>query len=288
MEKVIPMTGLTLNTMTKMKKYFFMAAAAIAALSGCTNEENILEAETPAVNATYPTFTATIEGTDTRTALAGNKVQWENGDDVLLIFGTGPFDETMLKYKATPNTDATTATLTPPESANSEVGPLVAAVYPASLITESQDDDIPYQMTYPATQQYAGEGKIPFAPMIYANTDYETSPLPSTLAFKNVASLLKITVPSTQMTSVKSITVSSDAKMHSFVQPSGDNSYIYVYNDRDFSPENCQLTLDCGEGVAIPDGESKTFYISILPLFAKLLDKLLCVTPLFGVVWQYG
>ena len=70
-----------------MKKFLFLAAAAIAALSSCNNEEIIPSNGNQSTN--HPTFTATIEGAATRTALgAGNKVNWENGDEVALIFET--------------------------------------------------------------------------------------------------------------------------------------------------------------------------------------------------------
>lgn len=257
-----------------MKKYILLAAAAIAALSACNNESDeiintpeIPAEEIPSVQA--PVFTASIEGSGTRTAIDGNKVNWVNDDEVLMVYVGGSEDDgdfdamSMATYQATPSAvDATKATLTIKnwlhEDENANI--LMFAIYPASLF------DLQNGLNFPATQVYAGDGQIPYAPMAVNNVEAlrgEGEPIPSTLNFVNAGALLKITVPYSQMHSVSSITVSSNLAMNGAATIGGSGN-LYIQEPETVTTENSKITLDCGTGVTIPEGSDKTFYVSIL------------------------
>lgn len=258
-----------------MKKYILLAAAVIAALSACNNETDeiintpeIPAEEIPAVQA--PVFTASIEGSGTRTAIDGNKVNWVNDDEVLMMFvggsnGNDGFTAmSMVTYQATPDAvDATKATLSIKEGENYDPAAniLMFAIYPASLFDLQKGG-----INFPATQVYAGDGQIPYAPMAVNNVEAlrgEGEPIPSTLNFKNAGALLKITVPYSQMHSVSSITVSSNLAMNGAATIGGSGN-LYIQEPETVTTENSKITLDCGTGVTIPEGSDKTFYVSIL------------------------
>lgn len=272
----IPVAGIfLLKTMTTMKKYILLAAAAIAALSACNNESDeiintpeIPAEEIPSVQA--PVFTASIEGSGTRTAIDGNKVNWVNDDEVLMVYVGGSEDDgdfdamSMATYQATPSAvDATKATLTIKnwlhEDENANI--LMFAIYPASLFDLQKGG-----INFPATQVYAGDGQIPYAPIVVNNTKAlggEGEAIPSTLNFKNGGAMLKITVPYSQMHSVSSITVSSNLAMNGAATIGGSGN-LYIQEPETVTTENSKITLDCGTGVTIPEGSDKTFYVSIL------------------------
>jgi len=165
-----------------MKKYFYMAVAAIAVLSSCDKENAILHDNGNGVdNANAPVFTATIEGDDasanaaTRTALGGStgkKVNWLNGDEVI-IYGSGmsSTDKMFAKYAAAPTAeDATIATLTCQKMMrNNGTLQTYKAYYPASMVkistlTDEQINNMEYielgdeyrRFILPATQKYNG------------------------------------------------------------------------------------------------------------------------------------
>jgi len=246
-----------------MKKFLFLAMAVIAALSSCTSDD-IVANENENQNVNAPVFSATIEGNAaSRTVLDGNKVNWESGDEVKMMFFNSSYSVMSLPvYKATPSTsDASTATLSikDGETYNEAADNLILAVYPASIVNDKME------YIFPATQKYKGDGKIGFAPMFFLNL---SASVPQTLNFSNACALLAITVPYTEMTSVRSITVSSDLQMNGKM---GLDAGGYFYFDSPSNPgsgEN-QVTLDCyslnNANVAIPEGGSKTFYVSIVP-----------------------
>ena len=258
----------------KMKRFFYIAAVAMAVLSACTKEDPIVEVGTEPESVSMPVFKATIEGPATKTTLGeSGKVNWENGDEVVLFFETEDMENTWVyNYQVTPdNDDASKATLTLntvlDEPSDGEVGDrLSRAIYPASL----------WSGEFPETQVYAGDDNIGFAPMCSYNWDLENftvKPTPETIEFKNAAALLKITVPYTQMTSVRSITVSSDVAMHGYLSFSVRDYSLFITDGRD-PGVNDHLILDCygGNGnanVEIPEGDSKTFYIALpIPVLA--------------------
>lgn len=266
-----------------MRKCFILAAAAIAALSACT-KENIVAPKL----ATAPVFTATIDNESaTKVVLSEGsaadkmKVNWESGDEVKMLFMSedaldGESEGTISTpvYVATPSSDnASSATLTlkDGESYDPEANIMFAAVYPASLYDENE-----YSWSFPATQVYKGDGNVDYAPMLFMNAgifyEDEFTAIPETINFMNMGALLEITVPYSEMTSVRSITVSSNLRMNGELECSiYQDGASLIFDDYSFEPDSGdnQITLDCysysGSNVSIPQGGSKTFYISIIP-----------------------
>jgi len=252
-----------------------MAVAAIAALSSCDKNSGIIGGGND-FTMDAPVFTATIEGNDaTKTTLAnGTKVNWESNDEVKMIYANSDESSSFpVIYQATPGANATTATLSikAGESLDPQGTKLLYAVYPASFI---YDTDI-QGWTIPATQMYEGDGKLTNVPMIYYNLNNSTTPIPTTsLSFKNVNAVLAITVPYSELTSVKSITVSSNMVMNGGATYDGNKGNLYIKSGPFLTEENGKITLDCytkaGQNVAIPNGGSKTFYIAIPPMNSSL------------------
>jgi len=213
-----------------MKKTLILAAAAIAALSACTKEIEV----TPINDTKAPVFSATIEP-ETKTTLAnGTKVNWENTDEVS-VNGT--------VYTVAPGSDATTATLTKKNSGDGSPASPYKAYYPASMYSAGT-------ATLPASYAYT-EGKFNM-PMYAENTE-------TTLAFKNLCGVLAITIPSTQMPSVTSITVSSDQQMNGAF--TATTAGVLTFDDKTLEAADKKVTLTFSEAKTITSSE--TFCIPV-------------------------
>ena len=245
-----------------MKKVFYLAAAAMAVLSSCDKDNMLVENGAGSETINAPVFTATIEDHATKTTLGeGNKVNWENGDEVLMALGIEDEGASAVYiYEATPGVDASSATLSYKADVmvlDPNADKLVMAIYPASILSLGKG------YIFPATQTYNGED-ISFAPM-FSMPSFLDPETPNNIVFKNGAALLKITVPHTQMTNLTSITVSSDLVMNGKISFDEDG-YMYIVGYTDVTSENSKITLNIPSGIAIPEGESKTFYIAIPPM----------------------
>ena len=275
-----------------MKRLLYFAAAAMAVLSACTKEDPIVEVGTEPESVSMPVFTATIEGPATKTTLGeGNKVNWENGDDLYLSFYTvtehrvgNPYSgyhnewrqsggESKAIYDVVPKQeDASSADLNfsrflLQQSGNdlSSGNWHVTAVYPSSMV-QSSDNFNTTRMVFPATQSYREDMKsyapeISFAPMYYSG--YETS-----FTMKNAAAILKITVPSIITSSVERITVSSDKWMNGNCEFINDvivkSTDTANYGEQD-ADANKMITLDCTtySSYGVFTDSNPSFYITI-------------------------
>ena len=280
-----------------MKKFLYMAVAAIAALSSCTNDDIVADEngnENQIVEA--PVFTATIEGEGTRTQLvegstAGKltKVAWLSTDQIYVLgINTGTDQTSVLGvYTAAPSNDnAAQATLTAsslkinnPELTATEY----YAVYPASISALSAYSDELLQsapaavfrdpnggiptINLPATQTYNGTNISQIAPM-YAHTT-TTGTGNTELSFKNLTALLAITVSADDFSEVNNIVVKSDKAMNgAFAVCLSGNESQYSISSKTATDAQKTLTLNCqneGANTTIAEGESKTFYVSIPP-----------------------
>ena len=217
-----------------MKKYIFIALAAIAALSSCSkespvsNEENGKEARV---------FTATMEdGITTKVTFDGtNKCAlWEVNDEISIDGHT---------YKAT--SAGASSTFTGSDATETTHH----AYFPANLYNGGTP-------TLPAEQTYA-EGK--FNMPMYA----ESSSLD--LSFKNLCAVLAITVNksnlvSTTTTSLKSIKVSSDKRMHGAFTATSAGVLSFT-SQAALTDTDKSVTLTMTDDVDI--STDKTFYIAI-------------------------
>lgn len=284
-----------------MKKIFYMAVAAIAALSSCSKDNDIIDGvpEPTNPNANAPVFTATIEGDFTsRTQLAEGsttgkkKVEWLSDDKVFIwsIDANNTLKE-MGYYDVAPNSsNASTATLTPVENikyVNEDAGAAATtfAFYPYTMSEiDSKSEQQGFLDDYKAEGKgaemesivkklrlsggvYNGENISGIAPMVaVANGG-------TNLKFKNITALLAITVPASEFSSVQYIYVTTDKQMlgdflfdpeNMVAVPTMSAEEIDAYLELEM--EMNKATLNCKNGnsnTAIPEGGSKTFYISI-------------------------
>ena len=213
-----------------MKKYIYIAAAAIVALSACTKEETA-----PEVITSDDTFTATIEA-GTKTTLGtgddARKVFWENGDKINIngvIYTGTPADGNATKASFDKVGDT-------PAAADGEGK--FNAYYPAGLYNGGTP-------TLPATQTYEA-GKISNLPMYAQSTTHD-------LKFANLCGVIALTLKGTK--SVKNITVTSTANLC--------GAFTVTDNAAVISSGTKTVTLDCGSGVTLDATNGKTFYIAI-------------------------
>ena len=211
-----------------MKKYFFMAVAAIAALSSCTSDNDFEQNQT---GKQALVFTATMEGSEATRATFDNTdkcAAWEAGDQISI---NGK------KYSAQ---DAGTTT-TFKADAEGATGETFNAYFPADLYDGTT-------ATLPTTQTYK-DGKFNM-PMYASSTTTE-------LEFKNLCAVLAIKIsPEGDGKTVKSIKVASDKKMN--------GTFTVIDNKAVLGDDGTNaVVLKSYEAVRIKADESKVFYIAI-------------------------
>ena len=214
--------------MTTMKKYFFMAVAAIAALSSCSSDEEFEQNQT---DKQALVFTATMENSEGSRATFDNTdkcAAWEAGDQISI---NGK------KYSAQ-EVGTTTTFKADNEGATGET---YNAYFPADLYDGTT-------ATLPTTQTYK-EGKFNM-PMYASSTTTE-------LEFKNLCAVLAIKIsPEDDGKTVKSIKVASDKKMN--------GTFTVIDNKAVLGDDGTNaVVLKSYEAVRIKADESKVFYIAI-------------------------
>ena len=179
-----------------MKKYIFMAVAAIAALSSCSSDNDVIMEE--AGNQPLK-FTASMESATTRATFDSEKkcASWEVNDQILIMANT---QTTFYTYKA--EAEGLTTTFTP-WNAQYVVDP-AAASYEAYfgcdiMYGTPQKPIIPWTL-----YETWAEGKFNM-PMYATSTTND-------FQFKNLCGVLKIKVTNEQIAQVKSIKLSSANK----------------------------------------------------------------------------
>lgn len=213
-----------------MKKYIYMAVAAIAALSSCSSDNEIIS-ETEIGNRVL-TFSATMEGNATRATLDGNEncALWDANDQININGVT---------YNA--QAAGATTTFKAATSGVEAAGSTFTAYFPASLYDGST-------ATLPATQTYTA-GKFDM-PMYAESTN-------TTLAFKNLCAVLAVKVTSADIATLKSIKVKADKALSGAFTVSEDKAVLSNTSDNTKTVElvsSSALTLDA---------TGTTFYIAI-------------------------
>ena len=223
-----------------MKKYIFVAVAAIAVLSSCSKEDDYTTSTRDS-----GAFYATIEEGSTRTTLGDAdadgkcKVLWK-ADDAISING--------VTYTATTvGSNATRATFTTDAIGTmGTTGTTFKAYYPASIYNGGT-------LTLPATQTYdATTNGISNLPMYAESTDHN-------LVFKNLCAVLAITVKN--IYSVSSIEVKSDKQMNGAFTASADGTLTFT--SKTLSAADKKVTLTFSEPKVI--GSGTTFYVAVPP-----------------------
>ena len=168
-----------------MKKLYFMAVAAIAALSSCTSDNDLEMNKNTGKEAL--TFTATMEdaGEDTRATFNTTYkcAAWEVGDQISIN------GKAYIAQSA-----GTTTTFKATTTGQEASGPKFSAYFACEY--DGETATLPSSIT-----ETWKEGQFNM-PMYATSTTTD-------LAFKNLCGVLKITVSQSQMAKVKSITVSS-------------------------------------------------------------------------------
>lgn len=217
-----------------MKKFFYMAVAVIAALSSCTNDNDAILGEGGKQNEGVTTFTATIEGdaaTRTTYNTTSKKAEWIETTDKINVGGA---EYTAQSTGATTTFDGTGAT---------KDGSVYKAYYPSSMVSGST-------ITLPASYAYDGNFNMP----MYAESET------TSLEFKNLCGVLAITVPSTEMTSVKSITVTSDKQLNGEIE-SITSGGVLTFKSATLTDANKKVSLTFSTAKTISGSE--TFYIPV-------------------------
>ena len=173
------------------KFYYFFFAAAIAVFASCSKEatvtDNESKVEDPVFFASFEKETKAVLNTTTRT------VEWEASDEIAIVDNGG----VKVIYVATPDgVDPTKATLVKKDGEVNSLGSgPYTAYYPAGIV-----DGLPNVTVY------------------YNDADSDLKSLPmaaqsatTSLEFKNLCSVIKLTLPAQTGFNFKSVTLSSDA-----------------------------------------------------------------------------
>ena len=210
-----------------MKKYLFMAVAAIAALSSCSSDNDFEQSQT---GRQALVFTATMENSEATRATFDNTEKcaaWEAGDQISINGKTYSAQEagTTTTFKA----DGEGAT-----------GTTYNAYFPADLYDGTT-------ATLPAIQTYeAGEFNMP---MYASSTTTE-------LQFYNLCAVLAIKITSADIATLKSIKVASDQVMN--------GKFIVTDNKAVINDDEATNAVVLESSTAITlDGTGTTFYIAI-------------------------
>ena len=213
-----------------MKKLFFMAVAAIAALSSCTSDNELELNQNTGKEAL--TFTATMEDSE------ATRVTFDNDESCAVWEVNDQISINGVSYSA--QTAGTTSTFTATTTGEEAEGPTYNAYFPADLYDGTT-------ATLPAIQTYtAGKFNMP----MYAESST------TELAFKNLCAVLAIKVTSADIATLKSIKVASDKKMNGKFTVT-DNAA--VINDEEGTNV---VVLESSEAITLTS-EGTTFYIAI-------------------------
>ena len=212
-----------------MKKLFFMAVAAIAALSSCTSDNELELNQNTGKEAL--TFTATMEDSEATRATydSENKYAlWEAGDQISI---------NGVSYSAQEGAGAK-ATFKATTTGVEAEGPFTA-YFPADLYDGTT-------ATLPAIQTYtAGKFNMP----MYAESST------TELAFKNLCAVLAIKVTNADIATLKSIKVASDKKMNGTFTVTGNTAIVGEDGTN-------AVVLESSEALTLNE-TGTTFYIAI-------------------------
>ena len=197
-----------------MKRYIIMAAAAVAALSSCSEREDITAAGGVAE------FTATVsDDAATRTTISDRKISWEAGDQIS-VDGK--------QYTAAAAGETATFTGEGAELVSGKYH----AYYPAAMYSEGT-------ATLPASYTDAGYD-LP----LYAESET------TSLQFKNLTGVIALTIPADQMATVKTVTVASDKRMNGAFTAAVDGTLTFAAEAS--SDDDKSVTLSYATALAAP------------------------------------
>ena len=242
-----------------MKKYLFMAVAAIAALSSCSSDNDFVKNEGENEVKKALTFTATMEGLGGTRAEFDSEAKcakWNVGDEIIIEgVDEEENDPTTALYVAS-GTSGDVTTFVPKNPGEEVSGVFFEAFFPASIIGEEGPES-------PAVINE--EWKKDQFNMPMAATSLSTN-----LKFKNLCGVLAITVKDDQLSQVKSIKVSSANRSVSGIL------FPYFDVDKDGAMTNLKVALTTSDDPSKTltvnyknpvetDASGKVFYVAIPP-----------------------
>ncbi|MGM9786984.1 MAG: hypothetical protein ACI3ZS_09135 [Candidatus Cryptobacteroides sp.] len=250
-----------------MKKISTILAAALSlAAVSCTFEH----IESPSTKTTI-TFTADLDGVDTKTSLVdGKKVYWTEGDKIAVI---SDYDKKVVITEATSVSDANAEfTITEVE----ETG-YYYALYPASMAASFDGTYI--KTTIPNLQKAVPGGFDNNLNLTAAKTTAEDK----YLSFKNLCALVKVTIPA-GMTNVQAITLMSDECLTGEVQIKVDD--FSLVRQTNTPPGYKEVTIASEDFSALVPG---TYYAVIRPSTTDVDHKFtVAITTTDGKVMSIG
>lgn len=223
-----------------MRRRFIFVTLFVLALVSCQHDLEEISSKVSGV-----VFTATTEGSDTRTALSENEgrynVVWRSGDRITIADGS--VTPNVGEYSTTSET--TSATFTKESGADPAATPY-KAWYPATLYNAGAP-------TLPATQDYVA-GNISGMPM-YAESST------TDLSFKNLCGIIRLNVSTTiSGKKVRRIILAADQGMSGAISNAGSlegSGYAAAVFG------TVGVTLDCGEGGVAISGSATPFHIAV-------------------------
>ena len=223
-----------------------------------------------------PEFTAQAEmfGAQTKTAMDGNAVVWNSGDQIAIFQGLSTADKYQVKENGIGRTSATFEIIAKGNGSNSTGLPVNVAIYPyesdlicAPVILEN-GTVTSYQIlgvTFPSTQTYAANS---FADESFLMAAITSNTEDHTLNFKNICGALKLQLKGTGK--VKSIELKGNDN-----EPLSGEATVTVYPGKATpivamsSDASQTVILDCGEGVQLSEDAATDFLITIPPTAFK-------------------
>lgn len=215
-----------------MKKFIYMAVAAIAALSSCASDDAIMN-EGGQNETGVTTFTATMEGDNATRATynaTARTAEWEASIDKINVGGA--------EYTAQTTGATTTFTGTGATKGDDDK---YHAYFPADLYNDGT-------LTLPAQQTYTADK---FNMPMYAES------ATTELTFKNLCAVLAVKVTSADITILKSIKVKSDKALNGAFTVSGNKAVLTDASD------NSKTVVLNSETPLTLDETGTTFYIAI-------------------------
>lgn len=198
------------------------------------------------------TITATLESSETKTALDGLNIVWQTGDKIKVFNEANPGGKT---YTLVGTGGSSTGTFSSDDPITGSG--TYYAVYPADIVSGNLPTII---VNVPGTQTYA-EGTFGAGANIAAaaNNSLEN------LQFHNMCGILKLTIQGSKTIKKINLYTRGDDVFQGAVTVSNPLNPSLVYPT--FNETNGTVSLDCGSGVSL--GSGKDFYF-VLPIGSML------------------
>lgn len=228
-----------------MKKSLYMTVAAIAVLSSCSGDDAILDEN--GQNEMPMTITVAMEdfdGPTSRTTLNTSTLQpeWVEGELIRLV---NQYNDAY--YKATSSGPTSTFTC----KSGTTPGSNIYIFYPSTMY-----DDSSKKILLPASYTYSsGKFGMPMYAFVASENDINT------IQMKNLCAVLAITVPSSQVSKVYGIEVSSDQQLNGQLRRIDYSTGKITFASATLTDDNKKVKLDGTINIS----ESVTFYLPIPP-----------------------